>query len=83
MFNCKLFFFVQLQHSSVSKVGKAIDRSFVSDYDSTSREEVFETKQSQAMVNEIILQVLIKNVYICLISAFPVKFILLDFSIYV
>ncbi len=44
-------------HSSVSKVGKAIDRSFVADYDSTSREEVFASPQAQTMVNEIILQV--------------------------
>ena len=43
-------------HSSVSKVGKAIDRSFVADYDSTSREDVFATPHSQTMVNEIILQ---------------------------
>jgi hypothetical protein len=43
--------------SSVSKVGKAIDRSFVSDYDSTSREEILSNPQSQAMVNEVILQV--------------------------
>ena len=28
-------------HSSVSKIGKAIDRSFVADYDSTSRDDVF------------------------------------------
>ena len=28
-------------HSTVSKVGKAIDRNFVSDFDSTSREDVF------------------------------------------
>ena len=27
-------------HSTVSKVGKAIDRNFVSDFDSTSREDV-------------------------------------------
>ena len=44
-------------HSSVSKVGKAIDRSFVSDYDSTAREEVFANPESQTMINEVILQV--------------------------
>ncbi len=38
-------------------MGKAIDRSFVADYDSTSREEVFASPQAQTMVNEIILQV--------------------------
>ena len=27
-------------HSSVSKVGKAVDRNFVADFDSTAREEV-------------------------------------------
>lgn len=43
-------------HSSVSKIGKAIDRSFVADYDSTSRDEVFASPQTQAMVNEVILQ---------------------------
>ena len=41
----------------MSKVGKAIDRSFVADYDSTSRDEVFASPQTQAMVNEVILQV--------------------------
>lgn len=44
-------------HSSVSKVGKAIDRSFVTDYDSTSRENVFSgSEQQQRMLNEVILQ---------------------------
>jgi hypothetical protein len=38
-------------------VGKAIDRSFVADYDSTSREDVFANPQAQKMLNEIILQV--------------------------
>ena len=30
-------------HSSVSKVGKAVDRNFVADFDSTAREEVYLT----------------------------------------
>ena len=30
-------------HSSVSKVGKAVDRNFVADFDSTAREEVYFT----------------------------------------
>ncbi len=43
-------------HSSVSKVGKAIDRNFVTDFDSTSREGVFAGSEQQRMVNEVILQ---------------------------
>ncbi len=39
-FLIKLYLFREL-HSTVSKVGKAIDRNFVSDFDSTSREDVF------------------------------------------
>ena len=35
----QLPFFREL-HSSVSKVGKAVDRNFVADFDSTAREEV-------------------------------------------
>jgi len=43
-------------HSSVSKVGKVIDRNFVSDYDSTSRPDVFASADQQRMLNEVILQ---------------------------
>lgn len=43
-------------HSSVSKVGKAIDRNFVTDYDSTSREDIFKPADQQKRLNEVILQ---------------------------
>ena len=43
-------------HSSVSKVGKAVDRHFAADYDSTSREEVFAGKEQQRRLNEVVLQ---------------------------
>ena len=43
-------------HSSVSKVGKTIDRNFVTDYDSTSREDVFASTDHQRSLNEVILQ---------------------------
>jgi len=43
-------------HSTVSKVGKAIDRNFVSDFDSTSREEVFSGPTKEHLLNEVILQ---------------------------
>ena len=40
-------------HSSVSKVGKVIDRNFVADYDSTSRPDVFASPDQQRMLNEV------------------------------
>ena len=43
-------------HSSVSKVGKTIDRNFVTDYDATSREDVFAGPEQQRRLNEVILQ---------------------------
>jgi len=43
-------------HSSVSKVGKAIDRNFVSDFDSTSREDVFSGPNKEHLLTEVILQ---------------------------
>jgi len=43
-------------HSSVSKVGKAIDRNFVSDFDSTSREDVFSGPGKESLLTEVILQ---------------------------
>jgi len=43
-------------HSSVSKVGKAIDRNFVSDFDSTSREDVFSGPSKEHLLTEVILQ---------------------------
>ena len=43
-------------HSSVSKVGKAVDRAFVSDYDSTSRDDVFTSAEQQGLLNKVILQ---------------------------
>lgn len=43
-------------HSSVSKVGKAVDRNFVSDYDSTSRDDIFTSSAQANMLNQVILQ---------------------------
>lgn len=43
-------------HSTVSKVGKAVDRNFVSDFDSTSREDVFSGPTKEHLLNEVILQ---------------------------
>jgi len=43
-------------HSSVSKVGKAIDRNFVADFDSTSREDVFSGPSKEHLLTEVILQ---------------------------
>lgn len=43
-------------HSSVSKVGKAIDRNFMSDYDSTSRTDIFSSPEQTAALNSVILQ---------------------------
>ncbi len=37
-------------------MGKAIDRHFVTDYDSTSREGVFSDKEQQRRLNEVVLQ---------------------------
>ncbi|XP_024084599.1 protein RMD5 homolog A [Cimex lectularius] len=43
-------------HSTVSKVGKAIDRNFVSDFASTSREEVFAGPEKVLLLNRVICQ---------------------------
>jgi len=43
-------------HSTVSKVGKAIDRNFVPDFDSTSREDAFSGASKEHLLNEVILQ---------------------------
>jgi len=43
-------------HSTVSRVGKAVDRNFVADFDSTSREEVFSGPSKEHLLNEVILQ---------------------------
>uniref|UniRef100_A0A069DYV1 Putative e3 ubiquitin ligase n=1 Tax=Panstrongylus megistus TaxID=65343 RepID=A0A069DYV1_9HEMI len=43
-------------HSTVSKVGKAIDRNFVSDFASTSREDVFSGPEKTALLNKVICQ---------------------------
>jgi len=43
-------------HSSVSKVGKAIDRNFVADFDCTSREEVFSGAGKASLLTDVILQ---------------------------
>jgi len=43
-------------HSAVSKVGKAIDRNFVADFDSTSREDVFTGPSKEHLLTEVILQ---------------------------
>lgn len=43
-------------HSTVSKVGKAIDRNFVSDFASTSREDVFSAPEKVQLLNQVICQ---------------------------
>lgn len=43
-------------HCTVSKVGKAIDRNFDSDFDSTSRDDVFSGPTKEQLLNEVILQ---------------------------
>ncbi|KAJ9579561.1 hypothetical protein L9F63_004746 [Diploptera punctata] len=43
-------------HSTVSKVGKAIDRNFVSDFASTSREDVFSGTDKVQLLNQVICQ---------------------------
>lgn len=43
-------------HSTVSKVGKAIDRNFVSDFAATSREEVFASPEKINLINKVVCQ---------------------------
>lgn len=43
-------------HSTVSKVGKAIDRNFVADFSASSREDVFNTPEKIELLNKIICQ---------------------------
>ena len=38
------------------QVGKAVDRNFVSDYDSTSRDDIFTSPEQATMLNQVILQ---------------------------
>lgn len=41
-------------HSTVSKVGKAIDRNFVPDFGATSREEAFADPDKLALINKVV-----------------------------
>ncbi|XP_008561091.1 E3 ubiquitin-protein ligase RMND5A isoform X1 [Microplitis mediator] len=43
-------------HSAVSKVGKAIDRNFIADFASTSREDVFNGAEKTQLLNQVICQ---------------------------
>lgn len=43
-------------HSTVSKVGKAIDRNFVSDFAATSRDDVLTNSEKVELLNRIICQ---------------------------
>ncbi|KAG8033876.1 hypothetical protein G9C98_008357 [Cotesia typhae] len=43
-------------HSTVSKVGKAIDRNFIADFASTSREDVFNGTEKTQLLNQVICQ---------------------------
>jgi len=43
-------------HSTVSKVGKSIDRNFGHDFDSTYKEEFFSGPSKEHLLNEVILQ---------------------------
>lgn len=43
-------------HSTVSKVGKAIDRNFVADFSATCRDDVFAGTDKVQLLNEVICQ---------------------------
>lgn len=43
-------------HGTVSKVGKAIDRNFVTDFSATSREDVFGTPEKINLINKVICE---------------------------
>ncbi|KAF7995065.1 hypothetical protein HCN44_004537 [Aphidius gifuensis] len=43
-------------HGNVSKVGKAIDRNFIADFASTSREDVFNGPEKSHLLNQVICQ---------------------------
>ncbi|CAH0559516.1 unnamed protein product [Brassicogethes aeneus] len=43
-------------HSTVSKVGKAIDRNFVSDFAATTRDHVFSSPKNIKLINKVICQ---------------------------
>lgn len=43
-------------HSTVSKVGKAIDRNFVSDFAATSRDDLFSSPEKINLMNKVICQ---------------------------
>lgn len=43
-------------HSTVSKVGKAIDRNFVADYAATSRDDIFRNQERINLINKVICQ---------------------------
>lgn len=43
-------------HSTVSKVGKAIDRNFTSEFGATSNEEVFEGPEKTQLLNQVICE---------------------------
>nr|CAH7735717.1 unnamed protein product [Callosobruchus chinensis] len=43
-------------HSTVSKVGKAIDRNFVADFNATTREDVFASQEKINLINKVICQ---------------------------
>lgn len=43
-------------HSTVSKVGKAVDRNFVPDFAATSREDVFASPDKINLINKVICQ---------------------------
>ncbi|VEN42587.1 unnamed protein product [Callosobruchus maculatus] len=43
-------------HSTVSKVGKAIDRNFIADFNATTREDVFASQEKINLINKVICQ---------------------------
>lgn len=48
-------------HGAVSKVGKTIDRNFVSDFSSTTRNDVLTNEQNIQLLNKVIAQHLQRN----------------------
>ncbi|XP_022662303.1 protein RMD5 homolog A-like [Varroa jacobsoni] len=51
-------------HGTVSKVGKVIDKNFISDFAATSKEGVFEDEKSQAMVNQVVCEHFLRKGYL-------------------
>ena len=51
-------------HANISKIGKVIDKNFIADYGNLPQINVFDSKEKQVLLNQVVCEHLLRNGHI-------------------